>query len=261
MSDTAVTLKLDRYLAPDFRIVRWAAYVKLLGQLAVYLLQDPSPARRQLARWVLALKPAYTMLSLPRLVNLYERVQDVNRAGLPGAIVECGSWKGGASALMAVAGGGFSPPRQSWVFDSFQGVPPPMDKDGAEEKTVYFEGLNKAQMDDVRAAFKRMGIPEDRLTLVPGWFKDTLAGSLVRDIAVLHVDADWYEPVTEVLEGLYDRVVPGGYVIVDDYGYWPGATQALDEFAAKRGISGIQTVNNVAAYFQKPPQAGAYGDR
>jgi O-methyltransferase len=53
---------------------------------------------------------------------------------------------------------------------------------------------------------------------------------------LLHIDGDWYESVKVCLDALYDRVVPGGIIQFDDYGYWKGARKAVDEFMAKREI-------------------------
>jgi O-methyltransferase len=71
-----------------------------------------------------------------------------------------------------------------------------------------------------------------------GWFKDTLpiAKHEVGPISILRLDGDWYDSVLVGLECLYDLVVPGGYILIDDYGFWEGAQKATDEFRAKRGI-------------------------
>jgi O-methyltransferase len=53
---------------------------------------------------------------------------------------------------------------------------------------------------------------------------------------VLHVDVDAYESTRAVLHHLYDRVSPGGFVIVDEYYAWPPCRQAVDEFRRDRGI-------------------------
>lgn len=55
-------------------------------------------------------------------------------------------------------------------------------------------------------------------------------------ITVLLVALYWYESVRACLESLYDKVVSGGIIQFDDYGYWKGARKAIEEFLAKRGI-------------------------
>ena len=53
-------------------------------------------------------------------------------------------------------------------------------------------------------------------------------------IALLRIDADWYEPTKCILENLAKYVVPGGLLIFDDYYTWEGCTVAVNEFAAKK---------------------------
>ena len=97
-------------------------------------------------------------------------------------------------------------------------------------------------------------MPLERLKIVPGWFQVTLPKVPIEHIAVLHVDADWYELVKLVLETLYNRVLPGGFVIIDDYYVWPGCKQAVDEFLISQDIEQplLHNVGGLAVYFQKP---------
>ncbi|MEO0565877.1 MAG: TylF/MycF/NovP-related O-methyltransferase [Chloroflexota bacterium] len=240
-------------IIPDHNIVKLLAYVKAMIQLAGYVIQEPSAKRRRVASLILTVKPWYTMVNARRLINLYDRVSDAMANNIPGVFVECGSWNGGVSALMATAARDSGEVRQSWVFDSFEGVPPPTEGDGTVEHDVYFDGLNKGTPQNVRAIYTKLGGDPTNLHIVQGWFADTLTDSAVEQIAVLHIDADWYEPVYFVLETFYERIAPGGYIIVDDYGFWDGATKALDDFAATTFPDAtIIPVGNVAAVVRKP---------
>jgi hypothetical protein len=51
-------------------------------------------------------------------------------------------------------------------------------------------------------------------------------------IAFLRLDTDWYESTKHELEHLFPRLVPGGVLIIDDYGHWQGARKAVDEYFA-----------------------------
>ena len=94
----------------------------------------------------------------------------------------------------------------------------------------------------------------DNVTIVPGWFDQTLRTAEIESIAVLHIDADWYDSVKAVLECLYDKVVPGGYVVLDDYGRFQGCTAAIHDFLEERDIKGaeLKKVERAGAYFRKP---------
>ena len=87
----------------------------------------------------------------------------------------------------------------------------------------------------MRELFERLGVT-DGVQFAKGLFQDTLPSSRIARIALLHIDGDWYESVRTSLEYLYDKVVPGGIIQFDDYGYWKGARKAIDEFLAQRRI-------------------------
>ena len=129
-----------------------------------------------------------------------------------------------------------APTREVWAFDSFQGLPVP-GSDDSERTRLHVGGcLGSEEM--LREGFRELGA-EQRLHIVPGWFEETLAANAARigAIAVLHVDADWHDPIMLALETLYPRVSEGGFVAVDDYRYWPGAKRAVNEFRRRHGIS------------------------
>jgi hypothetical protein len=71
-------------------------------------------------------------------------------------------------------------------------------------------------------------------------------------IALLRLDTDWYESTAHELAKFYDLVVPGGVVIIDDYGHWAGARKAVDEFLATRPEITLQQIDYTGVYFIKP---------
>jgi O-methyltransferase len=187
-----------------------------------------------------------TMLTVERLISLWDQVRYLDRAKIPGAIVECGVWKGGAVALMAEAHKQSGPPRRSLhLFDSFRGLPEPDEDRDGERATRYAGGraAGRAEaigkcigtLDENRTLLEsKVGYPPDLLHYHVGWFADTIppASEELAPIALLRVDGDWYESTQIALRHLYPNVSAGGLVVVDDYGYWPGCRQAVDEFLA-----------------------------
>jgi hypothetical protein len=69
---------------------------------------------------------------------------------------------------------------------------------------------------------------------VVGKVEDTIPATLPGAIALLRLDTDFYASTRQELEYLYPLVVSGGVVIIDDYGFWQGARQAVDEFLADK---------------------------
>jgi hypothetical protein len=194
------------------------------------------------------LRGGYTMISSRRGRTLHRLAREVESAGLPGSLVDCGVYNGGSTALLSAG----APSRRVWAFDSFEGLPEPgpEDSDAGEEFTGDCLGSEQR----VREAFERFAHPE-RLKIVKGWFDQTVepASREIGDIAILHCDGDWYDSVKVPLEQLYPQVVPGGYVVIDDYGYWAGARRAADEYRAAHSIDApMHWADEATAFWQKP---------
>jgi O-methyltransferase len=176
-----------------------------------------------------------TMCSNARLRGLYRSVRYVVNHDIPGDIVECGSAQGGSAALMALTLRRLGSQRKLWLFDTFEGLPSPSSQDPDFELADLFTGTCVGTLAEVGELFQRLEIT-DNVEFVKGLFQETLPVTSVERIAVLHLDGDWYESVKVCLDCLYDKVVDGGVIQLDDYGYWKGARNAVDEFLERRGI-------------------------
>jgi hypothetical protein len=176
-----------------------------------------------------------TMCSVARLRGLYRALRYVVKQGIAGDVVECGCARGGSAALMALTLRQLGSQRKLWLFDTFEGLPAPSTEDPDFEIADLFTGTCVGTLGEVRKLFDRLNIAED-VRFVKGLFQETLPSTPVSRIAVLHIDGDWYESVKVCLDSLYDKVVPGGVIQLDDYGYWQGARKAVEEFLEVRGI-------------------------
>ena len=102
-------------------------------------------------------------------------------------------------------------------------------------------------IDNVYNTFNRLNLNMDNVTLIKGFFQDTLQVqeniANIGKIAILRLDGDWYESTKICLDKLYDNVIEGGIIIIDDYGHFIGAKKATDEFRDKYNIKSplIQT--------------------
>lgn len=196
-----------------------------------------------------------TMLSLPRLLNLQRLAGQLIDEGVPGDFIECGTWRGGSGALLARAGAAAMPPRKTWFCDSYQGLPRPSRIDGWYAQ--LWTGHVQASPADVEACLASLGVSLEQVEIVAGWFDEVLPGLATGQLALLHIDCDWYDSVTTCLDHLYDRVAVGGFVVIDDYGYWPGCRRAVEDFLARRGIDAeLVVVDATGRYFRKT-DAGA----
>jgi O-methyltransferase len=184
---------------------------------------------------------ALTMIGMQRLTSLQRCVETVLADDIPGDLVECGVWRGGASILMrAVLAAYGDETRCVWLADSFAGVPPPDAKNYKADKgdRLHLAAAVLAVPEtEVRANFRRYGLLDDQVRFLPGWFKDTLDDAPMDRIAVLRLDGDLYESTIQALDALYPRVSPGGFCIVDDYHAIKACRQAVTDYRATHGIS------------------------
>jgi hypothetical protein len=182
---------------------------------------------------------AHSMIGLKRLRNLRDCVEDVIYRGVPGDLIETGVWRGGATIFMrAVLKAHAVSDRRVWVADSFAGLPPP---DPAaypldQGDTLFTHQQLAVSLDQVQSNFRRYGLLDDQVRFLKGWFRDTLPTAPIEQLAVLRLDGDLYESTIVALESLYDKLSPGGYVIVDDYGCIAACRQAVHDFRDARGI-------------------------
>lgn len=186
---------------------------------------------------------AYSMTSPERLAAFVDAVRYVDARRLPGAIVECGVWKGGSSMAAMLAA---KPARDFYLYDTYEGMSEPteadVDKDGLVA-TKLLASAGKADLiwarsefGEVEANIRSTGYPMDRVRFVKGKVEDTIPGTVPDEIAILRLDTDWYESTKHELEHLYPRLVASGVLIIDDYGHWDGARRAVDEYFANDPI-------------------------
>ncbi|HOZ48039.1 MAG TPA: TylF/MycF/NovP-related O-methyltransferase [Candidatus Hydrogenedentes bacterium] len=153
-----------------------------------------------------------------------------------GDVCEFGVGTGATSALVAneIAGTG----KHLWLFDSFEGLPKPTEKDTLVDdihsvgSIEAYEGRMSYPMRMVRSRLSRIAFPTNRLHIVPGFIEETIKkAELPRTVAFAYVDFDFYEPIKIALEFL-DTVMPAdAHIVVDDYGHFSsGAQTAVDEF-------------------------------
>jgi len=189
----------------------------------------------------------FTMLGSRRGRTLHRLAAVIENDGVRGAFVDCGVWNGGSTILMALGARG----RELWAFDSFAGLPTPAEVDG--ERSFQYAGDCVGSEERLREGFDRY-VDGAHLHVRAGWFEDTLAEAApeVGSVALLHCDGDWYDSVRLTLEVFYPRVSPGGYIVIDDYGTWPGAKRATDEYRRAIGDwSRLRKIDHTGRYWRK----------
>jgi O-methyltransferase len=168
------------------------------------------------------------------ILELVERV-----ASVPGDLAECGVFRGASLVPTAIFLKQKRISRHIFGFDSFQGFDDSVRKDvalGGEEhddKTVG--GLSETSTALVRDKLRLFGV-EEGVTLVPGYFRDTLATCANTRFSFVHLDCDIYDSYRDCLSFFYPRLNRGGIILFDEYNDppWPGCNLAVDEYLADK---------------------------
>lgn len=190
----------------------------------------------------------FTRTGPERIQALLEAMKYVVRAGVPGDIVECGVWMGGSMMVAARTlrrlGESF---RNLLLFDTFEGMTDAtaQDRDFRGQDATRMMGRARRTSNDIWAiapldAVKRnmdsTGYPSARIHYKVGRVEQTLPREAPDQIALLRLDTDWYESTRHEMQHLFPRLVPGGVLIIDDYGHWQGAKRAVDEYIEAHGV-------------------------
>jgi hypothetical protein len=189
----------------------------------------------------------YTATTYHRLAAMLDATAYCVSSSVPGAIVECGVWRGGTMMAAAMKLVQLNQAlRALYLFDTFEGMPPPSEHDedylgtsAAERLAAEKKGTGvwaEASLEEVRANLAQTGYPGRLMNFVKGRVEDTLSAHAPAEIAILRLDTDWYQSTLAELRALFPKLATRGLLIVDDYGYWKGARKAVDEYFAEIGL-------------------------
>lgn len=178
---------------------------------------------------------------LSKILSHYELFKMIE--SLPGAIVECGIFKGSSFARFAgfrdLFGNSYS--HKLIGFDTFGKFP---ETNFEEDKKYREDYINEAgnqsiSKDQLFEVLKNKGV-DNNVELVEGNIITTVPEYLVKNphlkISLLNLDTDVYEPAVVILKYFWPRVVKGGVLILDDYGTFPGETKAVDEYFKDKDV-------------------------
>jgi len=197
---------------------------------------------------------SHTMIGRKRLDNVEACLDRIVADDIAGDFIETGAWRGGASIFMRgyLAAHGIVD-RTVWVADSFEGLPKPsLPEDRGFDFSADRMPILAVSLSEVQDNFRRYDLLDDQVRFLKGWFKDTLPGAPIERIALARLDGDLYESTRDALDALYDRLVPGGYLIVDDYGDFEPCRRAVDEFRRTGNIaSPLHVVDWTGVYWRK----------
>ncbi len=188
-----------------------------------------------------------TYLSAGALNDLHLLISEIERRGTPGIVIEAGCALGGSAIVLASAKAQWRP---FFIYDVFGMIPPPSDRDDTDVHERYkvihsgassgiggnpYYGYDPNLYETVIQNFLRHGLdPNDlNIKMIKGLFEDTIELENF-EVAVAHIDGDWYHSVMTCLMRIAPRLVQGGVLVIDDYDSWSGCRRAVDEYFSTR---------------------------
>ena len=176
----------------------------------------------------------FSLLHVPGFYNLYQSLRYIAANRLAGAAVECGCFLGGAAAFMGLL-------RREWaldgleiiLYDTFEGPPVGCSDIFTGGRLIETPSRLPNYERQVEATLRDILGSLDGIRLVVGLVEDTVPRTIPEAVALLRLDTDFYESTKVELEHLYPRLVPGGVLIVDDYGSFQGSRRATDEYLGR----------------------------
>lgn len=151
---------------------------------------------------------------------------------LPGDFVELGVFKGHTTLFAAEYLGFADWPRRWVLYDTFDGIPDDQVDAGWSETNRIYKGT--FSFEEVRDRFAH--IPN--IEVIQGRVPEILVGTCPEQISFLHMDLNNAAAEIAALDALFERIVPGGVIVFDDYMWWVSRAQYKAEKAwfDRRGI-------------------------
>ena len=158
-----------------------------------------------------------------------------NALRLEGDFVECGVFRGYMTAVAAQFLDFRTCPKRWHLYDTFAGIPAPDLDPGHINPREYQEpGLHDAVV--------RRFADYPNIEVHRGRVPEVLHGSAPQKIAFMHLDMNSSTAEIGALDALFDRLVPGAYLLLDDYGWYAYRDQKIaeDAFLNPRGCQVLE---------------------
>lgn len=197
---------------------------------------------------------SHSMIGRQRLDNIEHCLDGIRTDNIPGDVIETGVWRGGASIFMRGYLAAYDmQQRKVWVADSFEGLPKPsLPQDAGYDFSAEKMPILAISLEEVKENFRRYDLLDEQVVFLKGWFKDTLPNASIENIALARLDGDLYESTLDALNSLYHKIVPGGYIIIDDYGDFEPCRRAVDEYRSRFDIKDeMHVIDWTGIYWRK----------
>ena len=219
--------------------------------LSTSLAQYPELTKSELSILRNVHAASITFTSFESLATLAICCKYISKNEIEGDFVEAGVWRGGSSVVAKLMLQGN---RKYYLFDTFAGMTEPSVDDArlgsgssqdvmqkwVESSQDNVSSWDFASLDEVKGNFKKFDALDDSVIFVVGDVRKTLhSPNLPASVSLLRLDTDFYDSTLVELEVMWPKLVPGGILILDDYGHWDGARKAVDHYFTTIGESSL----------------------
>jgi len=203
----------------------------------------PIETHKEVKKFII-ISSKFSMTGHERMYLLSQAVLNAKENNLEGDFVECGVWRGGNILLYKLLNDFYGLNKTIFAYDTFEGMNTPEDTDidfrGNSAKKLLLTNKKSEDIKNIHCystidSVKKNILQHSKLeniNFIIGAVEKSLLlkKNLPKKISVLRLDTDWYASIKIELEILYPRLVQGGVLIIDDYGYWQGSRKATDEY-------------------------------
>ena len=182
----------------------------------------------------------YTLLSVERFYNIFKSIEYIASTNIPGDIVECGVFLGGSILGAAYFAEYFGlRGRTFYLCDTFEGFPVNTVETNLwgspDNLSANYPAMNQNFRHIVEKNIEESGLAESKFELVQGLVEDTLPITGFGPLAYLRLDTDYYQSTFVEMDVLYPKLNANGVLIIDDYGCYEGARNAIEDYFKKVG--------------------------
>jgi len=204
------------------------------------------PSLNKTQKKILSISSKLTMTPKIRQYALLNLLDYIFKKNIEGDLVECGVWFGGNLIIFDQLKKKHKSKKKIYGYDTFSGMPKPTLKDKDIQKKLFlenYEDLNKRYYSQekfnllkVKRNLRSNKVNLRNVKLIQGKVEETLfkKENLPNKISLLRLDTDWFESTNVSLNQLYPKLVKGGVLIIDDYGWNSGCKKAVDNFFKKQ---------------------------
>lgn len=186
---------------------------------------------------------SYTLVDVYRCYELWELAAQIHKIEPGAAFIEIGVWRGGTAAIIGNKLSRLNASNIFYLADTFEGVPKSSAKD-----TFYFDGEHKDTSEQMVHGF--LADKYGHYQILKGIFPEDTSHNIPAEtkFGFCHIDVDVYNSAKDIVNWIWDKLIPGGVIVFDDYGfhYCDGITRFVNELKQDNNKLVIHNLNGHA---------------